>query len=367
MPLKYPDILEHSNEDLPLVDADYVKGGVKTVADLTALYALSSKTNLLKEFVTIVYVQSVSNHYTLTDISNVDNSDGWTANPVATPYSLPTATNSVLGGVKIGNGITITSGVISAKITGTVNNLAKFTATDGIGNANITDDGTTITVGVSNTGRVIIQGIDVGNGNTSNPINDNVLLGSLALSNMTDAIENTSIGYQSGIDITTGSKNVLLGKLSGFVLTTGSNNLLLGYVCGSTSTTYPGITTGSNNTFIGSIIDTGNVSNHVVIACGNNTQRIVIDNLGTFFFAGNLQNSIVTTTAGFVTSDGKTLFRKNLTIGNTSISDTETGILSIKECSAAPTNTATLGKLYVEGGALKYISPSGTITTIGPA
>ena len=55
MPLKYPDILEHSNENLPLVDSDYVKGGVKTVADLTALYELSSKTSLLKEGLKIIF------------------------------------------------------------------------------------------------------------------------------------------------------------------------------------------------------------------------------------------------------------------------------------------------------------------------
>lgn len=148
MSLKFPDKIEHSNDNLYLIDSDFVKGGRRVVSNLTELYQLSAtKSDLLKEFVTEVYVQSQNNHYILTNLSEADNSSGWTANPLFTPYSLPVATNSTLGGIKLGSGLSINeSSVVSVKMSGNVNNLSKFTSTDGIGNANITDNGTVITV-----------------------------------------------------------------------------------------------------------------------------------------------------------------------------------------------------------------------------
>ena len=68
-------------------------------------------------------------------------------------YSLPIATNTVLGGIKVGDGLSITNqGVLSANIgQGTLNYIAKFTP-DGysVGNSKIYDNGTII--GIGNTG-----------------------------------------------------------------------------------------------------------------------------------------------------------------------------------------------------------------------
>lgn len=85
MPLNYPDIVQHNNPNLAVVDSDFTRGGVRTpVANLTALYALSSKVDQLKEYSTQVYVTAESAFYTLIDDTNIGNSSGWQkqVNPV---------------------------------------------------------------------------------------------------------------------------------------------------------------------------------------------------------------------------------------------------------------------------------------------
>ena len=77
MAIKRPDIYEHNNPVLSIVDSDFLRGGGRVVADLTALYALSSKSDQLKERVTRVYVTSASAYYTLIDDANIGNSSGW--------------------------------------------------------------------------------------------------------------------------------------------------------------------------------------------------------------------------------------------------------------------------------------------------
>ena len=49
MAIKRPDIYEHNNPVLAIVDSNFLKGGGRVVADLTALYALSDRPDQLKE------------------------------------------------------------------------------------------------------------------------------------------------------------------------------------------------------------------------------------------------------------------------------------------------------------------------------
>lgn len=85
MAIKRPDIYEHNNPNNAIADSDGVRGGIRTkVSDLTALYALSTKTDQLKEYSTTVWVVSENKYYVLVDISQVDNSDGWRGNLITT-------------------------------------------------------------------------------------------------------------------------------------------------------------------------------------------------------------------------------------------------------------------------------------------
>lgn len=82
-----PDYVKHNNDtSYPIVLGNDVEGGARTVADLTALYALSSIPNKLKKYVTRVYVQSNSTTYLLTDDTNIGSSAGWTAQSVPANY-----------------------------------------------------------------------------------------------------------------------------------------------------------------------------------------------------------------------------------------------------------------------------------------
>lgn len=72
MAIKFPDISEHNNPNNASVDSNFVRGGRRDpVADLTALYALASKVDQLKEQATRVYVISEDKDYKLVDIADI--------------------------------------------------------------------------------------------------------------------------------------------------------------------------------------------------------------------------------------------------------------------------------------------------------
>jgi hypothetical protein len=75
--IRRPDEYGHNNPDYAIADSDSVRGGGRVVADLTALYALSSKTDQLKVRVTRVWVIAEATYYVLKDLTNVSNADGW--------------------------------------------------------------------------------------------------------------------------------------------------------------------------------------------------------------------------------------------------------------------------------------------------
>jgi len=69
---------QHGNASLAFVDSDYVRGGIRTVASFSDLLALSSKSDQLKEDVTIVYVSNDNKYYVLSDEGNIGATGGWT-------------------------------------------------------------------------------------------------------------------------------------------------------------------------------------------------------------------------------------------------------------------------------------------------
>lgn len=77
MALRNPDITEHNNGDLAAMDADFLRGGGRRVADTAALYALSPKADQLKEFVSLVWVDSLGYTMRLVDTANIGNVNGW--------------------------------------------------------------------------------------------------------------------------------------------------------------------------------------------------------------------------------------------------------------------------------------------------
>jgi hypothetical protein len=54
---------EHGNASLAFVDSNFVRGGVRTVSTFNDLLGLSSKSDQLKEDVTIVYVSTDNEYY----------------------------------------------------------------------------------------------------------------------------------------------------------------------------------------------------------------------------------------------------------------------------------------------------------------
>ncbi len=99
-------------------------------------------------------------------------------------------------------------------------------------------------------------------GEDASSVDDSVLIGFQAGSNITTGDNNVIIGSNAGLDATTISQTVLIGKSAGENLTTLSNNTFVGYLAGFDGTTVEdstivgslageNVTTADNNTFVG--------------------------------------------------------------------------------------------------------------------
>lgn len=81
MPINLPDIIQHNNQLNSIVDSNFVRGGIRSVANLTELYQIASgannKVDQLKQNVTRVYVSGEDRYYLLKDIANASGANGW--------------------------------------------------------------------------------------------------------------------------------------------------------------------------------------------------------------------------------------------------------------------------------------------------
>ena len=83
MPLEigFPGEIGHNNAVRAVVDSNFVRGGIRRVANLTALYALSSVDDpvygQISQYRTLVWVDSEGSFYQLIDIDNAGVEAGW--------------------------------------------------------------------------------------------------------------------------------------------------------------------------------------------------------------------------------------------------------------------------------------------------
>ena len=69
----------HNNSEKAFIDSDFVRGGIRKVADDSGLTGLSSSSDQLKQDVTIVYHEADDKFYLLTDDTNINSkANGWT-------------------------------------------------------------------------------------------------------------------------------------------------------------------------------------------------------------------------------------------------------------------------------------------------
>lgn len=158
MAILRPDIYQHNNPNLAIVDGDNVYGGFRSsVSTVNDLYTLSGKTGTptsrgqLKEFSTIIYVRGAEKYYVLKDINNVDNALGWEI--------FESTSGLDVNAVNIGGGEGL---VYSSGNTGTT---LQFRTIKGIGSTVVTTSGDTINIeSSSGTTNVIGKNIGIGSG-----------------------------------------------------------------------------------------------------------------------------------------------------------------------------------------------------------
>lgn len=130
---------------------------------------------------------------------------------------------SVTNGAKailVSNGTDIVSAASSTGVVTFSSNTISTSVTNG--NLNLTPSGT---------GRVYINGLQVGPGKGSS--DTNTVFGATAGASLTSGTYNVTIGYNAGNQITSGSENITIGYAGDVQLKTTNGNTIIGHFAGS--------------------------------------------------------------------------------------------------------------------------------------
>ena len=244
---------------------------------------------------------------------------------------------------------------------GTVNSIPKFSGASALGNSNISDNGTLVSVTTDAT----LNGLSLGRGPGN--FDNNTVFGKSALSVNTAGINNTAIGFESLFSNTTGESNTAIGINALRLNTLGKANVAIGINALINNTTGNNNTavgagalvnsTGSNNVALGlnSFINLSSGSNN--IALGGNAGR----------YAGSATTTLTSTNnsiyLGFLSrglnASGST---NEIVIGNDVVGlGSNTTVLG----NSATTKAAIYGNLQVNGAYTNASSNNeGTDTTI---
>lgn len=152
--------------------------------------------------------------------------------------------------------------------TGTVNTLSKFTGTSTIGNSNISDDGTVVTIATNAT----VNGLSLGRG--PGPVEVNTVFGLNALPSNTSGVYNIALGRFTLNSNTVGSRNVVIGDSGMKKNITGNFNIAIG------TNSLAENTNGMSNTGIGDNALTSVVSGNSNVAFGGDSLSRIINDIG---------------------------------------------------------------------------------------
>jgi uncharacterized protein (TIGR02145 family) len=312
-------------------------GGTASAPTVPGLTLKANASDVAASLATKANTSSLSSVASSGDYNDLSNKPAIPAN-----YNLPIASASVLGGVKVGNNLTIdASGVISA--TGGIPYTGAINAVD-LGAFDLTVNGLTIGRGPSNGGTNnntnTALGYQVMDGqNGAGGGSRNTAVGSLAGRYMKDGADNTAVGYSalggstnpiwSDYNTAIGSyslsntlccngRNTAVGY-SSLQNTTGSYNASLGYNSGTNNTSGTFITIlGANaNVASGGLTNATAIGGGAIVSASNTIQlgssSVTNVNTSGTLSAGNL-NTSGTLNAGSINAGG-TLTAGQMTIG----------------------------------------------------
>jgi uncharacterized protein (TIGR02145 family) len=312
-------------------------GGTASAPTVPGLALKANASDVAASLATKANTSSLSSVASSGDYNDLSNKPAIPAN-----YNLPIASASVLGGVKVGNNLTIdASGVISA--TGGIPYTGAINAVD-LGAFDLTVNGLTIGRGPSNGGTNnntnTALGYQVMDGqNGAGGGSRNTAVGSLAGRYMKDGADNTAVGYSalggstnpiwSDYNTAIGSyslsntlccngRNTAVGY-SSLQNTTGSYNASLGYNSGTNNTSGTFITIlGANaNVASGGLTNATAIGGGAIVSASNTIQlgssSVTNVNTSGTLSAGNL-NTSGTLNAGSINAGG-TLTAGQMTIG----------------------------------------------------
>lgn len=176
--------------------------------------------------------------------------------------------------ISIGTGLSLSSGVLSTTNlsgSGSYNYLSKWTTNPTgttLGNSQIVDDGTTVSIGTTNANSKFHVGGRIGQ-NFGAGSQLNIAIGNDAGNTATTGSDNIFFGISSGIANTSGSGNLFFGKSSGDHNTIGTDNVFIGRESGRVNLD------GNQNTIIGTASASNNTSgtNNLIMGAYSGNQN----------------------------------------------------------------------------------------------
>ena len=200
--------------------------------------------------------------------------------------------------------------------TGTTNKLPKLTGTSTLGDSNVSDNGTVVSIATD----ASINGLSVGRGPGN--FDSNTVVGLNALATISTGTLNTAVGHQALRYNTSGSSNTALGRDALFNNVGGNNNVAIG------KSAMLANTGGSANIAIGLDSQLKNETGNENIAVGQSSLRSnVAGSQNTAVGRGSLTNTTanLNTAIGWSALWGNTSGIENVAIGNSAGTDSSSG------------------------------------------
>ena len=264
-----------------------------------------------------------------TDINKPVSTATQTALDLKAPLASPTFTGTVAGITKtmvgLGNvddttdlnkpistatqtALDLKQNVLTNPVTGigTLNSVPKFSGTTTLGNSNISDNGTLVSI----TTNATVNGLSLGRGPGN--FDSNSVLGLNSLASNTTGINNTAFGLQALLNNTIGNSNTALGRDALYSNIGGSNNVAIG----KSAMLYN--TSGSSNISIGLDSELNNTTGNDNVAVGQSALRLnTIGSQNTAVGRGALGATIAgaNTALGFAALSTNTSGSDNVAIG----------------------------------------------------
>jgi len=243
------------------------------------------------------------------------------------------------GNLLTSNGTAWTSAAPASSVAGSTTQVQYNNAGVLAGSANLTFDGTSLTINGIKAGRglnAVATNTAMGSGalaSSTGSAGFSTAFGYTALTAATSGGSNTAVGNGALLRVNTGSYNTAIGDSSGGYITSGTDNTFVGEASGYS------MSTGINNTAVGSNALNPNITGSNNVAIGKNASLNSGDNNTCVGFQTGGSTGSNVTCLGYLAACSTSSVSNEITLGNSSIATLRCQVTSITALSDARDKT----------------------------